>query len=244
MKIVEFFKKYNGIGVDFDGYYGFQCVDLYRKYCEEVLKIPQSRGVTGAYQIWETYLKEHFTQIKNTPDGVPILGDVIIWNKNAGLGYGHVAVFNYGDKNEFVSFDQNFPTGSVCHFQNHNYTNIFGWLRPKNTDFTEIKITDQTKIDIGEPWGIMEVQAIRSTLNDQEKTIEALKDQNEDAVLVHKQALSDLDTVWQNKLTTAKDALKLCQQKKIENEELFILLNMAFNKAFDGIKDKIRGWIR
>ena len=241
MKIAEFFKKYNGIGVDFDGYYGFQCVDLYRQYCKEVLKLEQSPPVKGAYQIWDTYLKDKFDKIKNSPEGVPILGDIVVWDKATGLGYGHVAVFNYGDKNSFVSFDQNFPTGSVCHFQNHNYTNVLGWLRPKNTDFTELQITDQTKIDMGEPWGVMEVQAIRSTLNDQEKTIEALKDQNEDAVLVHKQALSDLNTDWQNKLTTAKDALKLCQQKKVENESPLVLLNMAFNKLFDEIKKRIRG---
>jgi hypothetical protein len=32
----------------------------------------------------------------------------------------------------FTSFDQNWPTGSCCHFQYHeNYDGVIGWLRPK-----------------------------------------------------------------------------------------------------------------
>ena len=34
---------------------------------------------------------------------------------------------------------------------------------------------DQTKVDLGEPWGEMELQAVRSTLNDQEKNLRECK---------------------------------------------------------------------
>ena len=172
MKVEEFFAKYNGKGIDFDNYYGFQCVDLYRQYCKECLEYPQSPGVGGAYEIWDTYLKDYFERISNTPDGVPELGDIVIWSKNAGGGYGHVGVFNSGNLDSFVSFDQNWPVGSLCHFQNHNYTNVLGWLRPKVVQLPTPVITDQTFI----PQVGMEVQAIRSKLKDQELTIYNLEE--------------------------------------------------------------------
>jgi hypothetical protein len=74
---------------------------------------------------------ELFDKIDNTPTGVPLKGDIIFWGTGIGP-YGHVAIMIQGDANSFRSFDQNFPTGSVCHAQNHpNYTGVLGWLRLK-----------------------------------------------------------------------------------------------------------------
>ena len=130
MDTKEFFNKYDGNKIDFDGSFGAQCVDLYRQYCKEFLQIPQSPGVIGAYQIWDNYLQQYFDKIYNTPLAIPILGDIIIWSK--GLGeYGHVSIFYEGNILSFTSFDQNFPVGSACHFQKHNYKYILGWLRFK-----------------------------------------------------------------------------------------------------------------
>ena len=162
----DFFNKYNGKGVDWDGYYGFQCVDLYRQYVKEVVGCPQSPGVTGAADIWDTYLKEYFDRIANTPEGVPTKGDIVIWSKNAGGGFGHVGIASVGDTNTFTSFDQNWPVGSVCHFQPHNYTNVLGWLRPKAQIVPTpgpCEITETTKIP---QINNEEVQAIRSRLSD------------------------------------------------------------------------------
>ena len=165
----DFFAKYNGKPIDYDGYYGNQCVDLYRQYVKECLEYPQSSGVQGAANIWDNYLQDYFERVDNTPDGVPKLGDVIIWNKNAGGGFGHVGVFDSGNTDNFISFDQNWPVNSFCHFQSHNYINVLGWLRPKK--FVEVEpqpaITDQTVI----PQLGMEVQAIVSKIKDQEQTI-------------------------------------------------------------------------
>lgn len=175
MTIKDFFNKWNGKGIDFDGYYGYQCVDLYRQYCQEVLGIPQSPKVTGASNIWESYLKEHFIEIKNTPDAIPQFGDIIIWNKYAGGGYGHVAIFDSGDVDSFTSFDQNWPVGSLCHFQPHNYTNVIGWLRPKSIQqLPQFNFTDQTIIPLGEPYGNMELQAVRSILKAKDQAISNL----------------------------------------------------------------------
>src|SRR3990167_6598147 len=120
MTAQEFFDKYNGKGIDFDNYYGFQCVDLYRQYVKEVVDCRQSPGVTGAADIWDTYLNEYFDRIANTPEGAPIKGDILIWSKNAGGGFGHVSIASVGNTDTFTSFDQNWPVGSLCHFQAHN----------------------------------------------------------------------------------------------------------------------------
>ena len=173
MTVNDFFVKYNGKPVDFDHYYGNQCVDLYRQFVKECLVYPQSPGVTGAADIWNTYLKDYYLRIDNTPDGVPQLGDVVIWNKSAGGGFGHVAVFSSGDTNNFISYDQNWPVGSYCHFQNHNYTNVLGWLRPNK--FIEEQpqppvsvITDQTRIPQIQN---KEVQQIKAELEAKDQNI-------------------------------------------------------------------------
>lgn len=132
----EFFNKYNGKKVDFDGYYGPQCVDLFNQYLKDVLGINnpiQQFPVASAYQIWD-YAKNNnkFKRIENTPTGVPQQGDIIIWKKTSSLPHGHVAIFDNGDVNGFTSFDQNYPLNSPCHLEKHNYLSpaVQGWLRP------------------------------------------------------------------------------------------------------------------
>lgn len=127
MTLQELLEQYNGRYLDFDGKYGGQCVDLYRFYCAEVLHIPQSPPVVGAKDIWGSYLKEYFTAISNTPDGVPTEGDIVIWGNGT---YGHVAIFIEGNVNRFKSFDQNMPLKSPCHVQEHTYSGVIGWLHP------------------------------------------------------------------------------------------------------------------
>ncbi len=129
MIIKEFFEKYNGKEIDYDGYYDAQCVDLYDMYCKEVVGCPIYL-VEGAKDIWNNYPLDYFDRVPNTIDAIPNEGDVMIWG--SGLGpYGHVAIYSSGDVNNFVSFDQNFPLGTPCHFQDHNYNYVIGWLRPK-----------------------------------------------------------------------------------------------------------------
>lgn len=182
MTVKEFFAKYNGKPIDYDGYYGNQCVDLYRQFVKECLEYPQSPGVQGAADIWTTYLKDYYQRIDNTPDGVPQLGDIIIWNKNAGGGFGHVGIFDSGSVDNFLSFDQNWPVNSFCHFQSHNYTNVLGWQRPKKfIEQAPVVIKDpQTKIELGKigesDYGIQELQAIKSMIGDRDTKIKQLQD--------------------------------------------------------------------
>src|SRR3990167_4325406 len=177
MTLSGFIGKYDGRGIDYDGKWGFQCVDTYRQYVKEVLEAKQSPAVEGAKDIWDTYLTEVFTRTANKPDNAPKPGDVVIWGTQLGQ-YGHIGICTEADTNNFTSFDQNYPIGSVCHLQKHTYVGVLGWLHPKGISTPPVvpietpTDPDKVKIDLGDPWGVMEAQAVRSSLNDMKKTIE------------------------------------------------------------------------
>lgn len=132
----QFIAKWTGLGIDVDGFPAdnpFQCMDLMHKYIVEVLGFTDLRilAAPSAKYVYLNYPNlfgaQYFDRIANTPINVPQKGDVILWD---GL-YGHVAVYKEGNVNSFISFDQNYPTGSKCHLQYHTYTNVLGWVRVK-----------------------------------------------------------------------------------------------------------------
>jgi len=127
MTIQEFFASFNEQGIDFDHAYGFQCMDLAEEYNRDVVGAPRLWG--NAIDVWTNFPASRYTRIGNTPDNFPNEGDLILWNTNVGR-FGHIAVCQTADPNSLTSFDQNWPLGSVCHFQWHNYDNVLGWLRP------------------------------------------------------------------------------------------------------------------
>lgn len=128
MTIQQFFDANLGKGLDFDHYYGDQCVDLAQYYNRDVVGGPVLTG--NAADIWTSYPQQTYTRIANSPSGVPMLGDIVIWDGSLNGGPGHIAVFKEGDANHFTSFDQNWPLASLCHFQSHDYAKVLGWLHP------------------------------------------------------------------------------------------------------------------
>ncbi len=131
MTYQQFKDKYNGHGIDFDGFYGFQCMDLAEEYNRDVVGAAKIGG--NAKDAWNNYDKSKYDRIANTPTGVPLQGDILVWGSMPGNVYGHIAVFDNGNQNAFQSLDQNWPVGSVTHIQNHNYNYLIGWLHPKAT---------------------------------------------------------------------------------------------------------------
>lgn len=132
MTLAQFVSRYEGKGIDFDGSFGNQCVDLYRQYCKDVLNIPQTPLVVGAKDIW-TGITPDFDKVSNTPTGVPSKGDIVIWGSSFGP-YGHVAVFVTGDSNKLTCFSQNDPSGALCGLKEYkSYKGVLGWLRPRST---------------------------------------------------------------------------------------------------------------
>ena len=128
MNLQQFISKYKGKYLEVAGSSNAlnQCVDLANGYLREVLGLPIIEW-TNAVDFPSRVNPNDFNYIKNTPEGVPEAGDLIIW----GGTIGHIAIFVKGDVNWFTSFDQNWPTGSVCHLVDHSYSNVKGWLRMK-----------------------------------------------------------------------------------------------------------------
>lgn len=177
MTLDEFITKWNGKGIDFDNYYGFQCMDLYRQYVKECLGLLQSPPVAGAKDVWTTYLKEKYDRFDNTPSAVPIKGDIMIWGAGAGP-YGHIAVCTEANINDFKSFDQNWPVNSLCHIQPHNYTNVLGWLRAKAI-VQPVVPNDMLRIDLEglqtalETYGVIEIAVLKSKLTAKDQTLKS-----------------------------------------------------------------------
>lgn len=132
MTYSDFKTKYIGHGIDFDHFYGFQCMDLAEQYNKEVIGSTSKLG-GNAKDVWTNYPFTLYTKITNTPTGVPKPGDIVIWGAMPGNPYGHIAIFDNGNTNTFTSLDQNWPVNSITHLQSHNYNYVLGWLHPIGT---------------------------------------------------------------------------------------------------------------
>lgn len=134
MTLSDFISAYSGKPVDFDGIYPNQCMDLAHWYIYSVLNITDKTvcAAPSAYQVFTNFdnssAKVYFEKIVNTPDNVPLAGDIIVWGQEVSP-YGHIAVFVDGDVNTFHSFDANWPLSALPHLQEHNYSGVLGWLR-------------------------------------------------------------------------------------------------------------------
>jgi hypothetical protein len=248
MNLQELFNKNDNKKVDTDGLYGAQCTDLINQYRTDVIGTP-AFGIQYAKDIYAKGQAEYYDKIPNSPTAVPQFGDIIVWNGNVAAGVGHVAIAKgVGDTNRFDSFDQNWPSGSPCHFQNHDYKNVTGWLRPKNqqaisgtppppqVDPKDAIIADLTnKLD--------EANRLDATLSQQlkDKTAEATRLEEEKKVLeanveLHKATISELtdtvsdrDTIHEadlQEIAGLKVRLKDCTKEYTLGE----LLNMIWSK--------------
>jgi len=138
MTLDQFITKYNGRYLDFDGKYGYQCVDLIRAYLKEVLNIDAYTlpPVTYAKQLFTNFPNagtNRFTKVFNKPTNAPRRGDIVVWGTYLGVtGWaGHVAICSGASMMNLITFDQNYPKGSFCKYVNHSYKGILGWLSPK-----------------------------------------------------------------------------------------------------------------
>ncbi|QEJ95318.1 CHAP domain-containing protein [Treponema phagedenis] len=135
MSLDEFVKKYLGKKVDYDGHYGAQCVDLFRQYCKDVLKIPHTGGVIGASELYTKYEKlplemKYFERIPRTK-GKPQAGDVAVFMPTKGNKYGHVAIVISADKETLTVFEQDGFAQTGTYIVTRSYTYILGFLRKK-----------------------------------------------------------------------------------------------------------------
>lgn len=143
MTIEEFINKYLGKQVEYHSYdptARYQCVDLVNFFWN-------SNGLTtvigtNAKDFPTKVNKDQFEVIKNTPDFIPIAGDIAVWNGRVGGGAGHVAIVrdNKANKNTFNSVDQNWSKKELVTLETHNYNNVSYFIRAK-----EAQVTDEYK---------------------------------------------------------------------------------------------------
>ena len=123
-----------------DNYKVHNCFDLANEYVTKLIGGKAFIG-NGAYEIYTNFnnqpCKELYERIPNTPEFVPIKGDIMVWGQGLGK-WGHVAICNgEGDTTWFKSYEQNWTgNNDPVALIKHNYNNVLGVLRPK----------DQTKI--------------------------------------------------------------------------------------------------
>lgn len=130
--------KNNG-GIDYDGAYGRQCVDLAQHYADKVLGISGAFfNLNYAYEIYTNYsklpkIKNNFKLIDATVHGeYPKRGDVVVWSKKKNGYAGHVAICLSGDETGFTVFEQNYDGKGSIREHKYSYSLVNGWLRPYN----------------------------------------------------------------------------------------------------------------
>lgn len=134
----EFFNKYNGKtkGYPTDSSFNGECLSLVKLYIKECFGIdaPPS-GSNSAYGYWSNFpnpLPTIFDKVENTKTLVPKKGWICIWEPTASNSYGHIDIVhdNEATTSYFNGFDQNYG-GRQAHIVKHNYTNVQGFLVPK-----------------------------------------------------------------------------------------------------------------
>jgi hypothetical protein len=162
--IDDFLRLNDNEYMDWDNAYGAQCVDLFNFYNDQVVGAPWigTPLTGGAADLWTNFdnsvARDHYVRVGNSPDFVPQRGDVMIWAANtpATGPAGHVGICTgEGNTDYFVSFDQNYPTGTPCHNERHTYTGVYGVLRPKmfiNNQPTQGGDTSVVKVAPGDDW--------------------------------------------------------------------------------------------
>lgn len=144
MTFNKWVKENLGKGIDYDGTYGVQCVDLAKHYIKNVLGItPQSIGNAIEYynkRKTSEYLTKNFKWIDNTAEFIPKKGDLCVFTSKSGNGHISVAT-GEGTTSYFYSYDQNFPKAKhepMIKIK-HSYASFLGVLRPKKKKSTSLK---------------------------------------------------------------------------------------------------------
>ena len=134
MILDAFINQNIGKKVDFDGVYGAQCVDLFRQYCKDVLKVPHTGSVEGAKDLFFKYdqlpvEKKYFEKVALCPR----VGDVAIWGSTESNKYGHVAIFlGVVDDNHVLVFEQDGFKQDGAKIKTRSAVNLLGYLRVRS----------------------------------------------------------------------------------------------------------------
>ncbi len=136
-------------GIDFDGWYGAQCVDLSYQYThylfhpgEDNYAFRKSIDGGNGGEIFDRGNSEYYEKIKYYPGFVAQKGDLVVFQYNLARGWGrwgHVAVVESATEDALNVITQNGSAGqyvkrSVYDYSTYaayNYSEIVGFLRPR-----------------------------------------------------------------------------------------------------------------
>lgn len=134
-KVDAFVTKHSGRYVDYDGRYGYQCVDLFNFFNRDVV----GAGFIGVNYAWQLYSAAPTSKYEKLPaSAAPRKGDVAIWASslpNSGGG-GHVAIVLSAPSSSTISvFEQRVRlsngTYSASIVRTETKAHLIGYLRPK-----------------------------------------------------------------------------------------------------------------
>ena len=128
----RFYARTNGQAINSCGGIKGQCVAGVQSYTNVELGIGGCPAfpVAGAKDMFGTR-SDAFDWVRNTPEGIPPRGAIMVWNGNVGGGWGHTGVVTAANVNTFDCYQQNDPYGSGMHVETYNYNNVIGWGIPK-----------------------------------------------------------------------------------------------------------------
>jgi len=167
MTVPEFVNLWNGLDVSFPNCQNNQCMTLVHRYVSEVLKIEDISVLARptAAQVWTEFAwGQYFTQVANTPTGIPPVGAIMIFKPSPdNNNCGHICIVLDGATvNKFKSFDADFPWGSKPSIQTHAYTDangndlVYGWLIPNGN------LVTQDAVPIADP---QQIQTLNDAVN-------------------------------------------------------------------------------
>ena len=134
---LAYLKSMEGKRFNPDNAYGFQCVDTANQWWLYLFG-HTLKGV-GAADIpdpkWNNFDGEA-TVYQNTPSFLALPGDLVIFNRNYGNGYGHVGIVLYADLNSITILEQNWLGGAYWNppeattKRTHGYDFPMTFIRP------------------------------------------------------------------------------------------------------------------
>lgn len=141
MSYQDFKNTHLGNGYDIDGWFSFQCWDLYAEYCNW-LGVPYANCTDSGYAK-DLWTQRHSNGILNYFDEVEVMqpGDVAIFDVTPSTPYSHVAIFDSDAGNGYGNFlgqNQGAPEG-VTNIVALPYSATFATaLRPKSANNTSV----------------------------------------------------------------------------------------------------------
>ena len=135
---ISWAKSNVGRGIDYDGYYGNQCVDLIKEYYA-YLGVPVSYGNGADYT--GNSIPQGWDRLKGVQ---PRKGDILVYTRGYN-GYGHVAIY----ESDYSTYHQNYNHSYVEHitykYNSGSYIVYWGVIRPDFADESSSGQTPQKK---------------------------------------------------------------------------------------------------